>query len=468
MQDQTTDLCLDFTNVLAKDAQDPHGLPWDVVQEKAQLYGQCVDGVEAKRATHPLGFLDLPGNAAMVEQILELKETWRGRFDNFLQVGIGGSALGAMAVFEALAHPLHNDLSAEERNGSPRMYFADNIDPQLMAGLADVLDVEKTLFHVVSLSGGTAETIAGLLLFAEPLKKAMGDAYGGNMVISSAPDKGDLQQLARDEGITLTPIPPRVGGRFSVLTPQGLVAAALLDVDIPALLAGAQAMIDRCATADPMKNPAFVFALLHHLADRMRDIRISVLWSYSHALRRVGDWYCQLIGESIGKHDAAGAEVGITPVQAVGVTDQHSQLQLYAQGPRDKLITFLTVDDLQTDCEFPAAYKGYKSVDYLVGQTVGQLFHAERKGTEAALTAGGRLNCRLSLPTINAYTLGQLFMFFEIGTCYLGELYGVNAFDQPGVEDSKNLARALMGKPGDETLREQLEAQFNRADRHVV
>ncbi|MHC4592500.1 MAG: glucose-6-phosphate isomerase [Planctomycetota bacterium] len=466
---EMSELRFDFTNMLSQSAADPDRIPVETVKSKDRLCGQCLDGIQDKRKAGHLGFLDLPDNVAMMDQVTELAETWRGRFDNYVHLGIGGSALGAIAVFEALAHPFHNTLSPQGRGGAPRMFFVDNVDPRLVRSLMDVVDVKDTLFHVVSLSGATVETVSNFLVLGQALKSELGPVdYRNNVVISTDPERGDLQKMARDERISLMAIPPGVGGRFSVLSPPGLLCPSLLGADIREMLQGAERMRERCTSTEMWQNPAFMFALLHFLANQLRQANITVLWSYCQALGRIGDWYCQLIAESLGKRDEHGRSVGLTPTKAIGVTDQHSQLQLYNEGPRDKVITFLAVEELGADMEFPAAFTGYASVDYLIGQTMGKLFHAERRATALSLSKNGCLNCSVSMREVSPNTLGQLFMFFELAVCFLGELFEVNAFDQPGVEESKEYARMLMGKPGLEGKREQLEAEFRQGDRYVI
>lgn len=463
-------IALDLTNMLAEPAAHvPGGIPIETLRDKAPLYERCLTGIEGRRQAGELGFVQLPQNVEMVDQVVRVAESCRGKFENYVHLGIGGSALGAITIFEALAHPYHNALPKEKRGGAPRMFFPENIDPRLIRSLRDITDVRNTLFHVVSLSGSTVETVASFLVFAQALKSTLGpEAYRSNVVISTDPEKGDLKRLAGDERIRLLGIPPGVGGRFSVLGPPGLLCAALLGADTRELLRGAESMYQRCAGDDMWKNPAFLFALLHFLSAQMRRVNITVLWSYCHALRRFGDWYCQLVAESLGKRNRHGKRVGLTPTGALGVTDQHSQLQLYSQGPRDKVVTFLAVEDLEADIEFPAAFAKYPSMDYLVGQSMSKLFQAERRATELSLVRSGCLNCSISLPRLSANTLGQLFMLFELAVCFLGELLEVNAFDQPGVEESKEYACALMGKPGSEDRRQELETHFAKQHRFVV
>jgi glucose-6-phosphate isomerase len=239
------------------------------------------------------------------------------------------------------------------------------------------------------------------------------------------------------------PIPPDVGGRFSVLSSVGLLPAALVGIDIEALLAGAADMDERCRSDDVARNPAGVFACLQHAADTELHAPIHVMLSYSDRLYLTADWFRQLWAESLGKDNR-----GPTPVKALGATDQHSQVQLYIEGPFDKTITILAVNDRSNDVPIPKEYPNVGALSYLGGHTLGELLNAERLATAQALAQRGRMNMTIELPVLNAHTMGQLFMMLQIATVYGGALYGVNPFDQPGVELGKELTYGFFGRAG--------------------
>lgn len=393
-----------------------------------------------------LGFFDLPDQKQQARKIQALAQSWRGRFDNFVVVGIGGSALGNIALQTALRHPNWNLLPKEQRKGWLKVFVPDNVDPTLVSGLLDVLDVRKTLFNVVSKSGTTAECLANYFIFKSALEKKVGKARAAKQIIlTTDPNKGYLREAGSKEGILTLDVPPNVGGRFSVLSSVGLLSAAAAGIDVIGLLDGAKAMRERCETSDIGKNPAALYAWVHKLF-YAKGRKIHVMIPYSNELRDMADWFRQLWAESLGKKmDRKGRQVfvGPTPVKALGATDQHSQIQLYIEGPQDKLLTFLSVDKFGGDVKIPS-YDGH----YLGGKTLGRLFKAEERATRAALTKEKRPNLTVSIPQVTAKSVGELIFLFELATAYSGEFFDLNAYDQPGVEEGKILTYALMGRNG--------------------
>ncbi|MGH7505956.1 MAG: glucose-6-phosphate isomerase, partial [Longimicrobiales bacterium] len=388
-----------------------------------------------------------------VREIRTFAEGVGQAFDTVVVLGIGGSALGASALQQALLAPFWNELDDEAREYYPRLFVLDNIDPSTIAPLFDRLDFARTLFNVVSKSGATAETMAQFLIVQERLRVLFDDDDGfrRHLIFTTDPEKGVLRRIADAEKIATLPVPPGVGGRFSVLSAVGLLPAALAGIDIDALLAGARDMAERCATRTLRDNPAGMFAVLQHRAQTERDAPIHVMMPYTDRLLGAANWFRQLWAESLGKRlDLAGKEVfrGPTPVTALGATDQHSQVQLFMEGPFDKTITFLASRTLPVDLAIPEAYAGVAELGYLGGRTLGELLDAERVATAAALARQGRMNMTIELPAVTAHAIGQLFMMLEIATVYAGALYDVNPLDQPGVELGKQLTYGLMGRPG--------------------
>lgn len=407
--------------------------------------------VEGRRATGELGFYALPYADDVVRQILDFADRTRGRFDAVVVLGIGGSALGTTTLFHALVPPFWNERSAEERGGLPRLYVLDNVDPTTMAPLLERLDPERVLFNVVSKSGTTAETMAQFLIVRQWLENALGERYRDHLVFTTDPEKGVLRRLADDEKIAAFPIPTNVGGRFSVLSAVGLLPAALLGIDIRALLDGARAMDERCRSTSLDDNPAGLFAVLQHLAHTLAGAPMHVLMAYSDRLYPAADWFRQLWAESLGKrHDRQGREVfrGPTPIKALGATDQHSQVQLYMEGPFDKTITFLTLRSRPLDLPIPRLYQDIEALAYLGGHSLGELLDAEQQATAQALARAGRMNMTIELPELDPHAIGQLFMMLQIATAYAGVLYDVDPLDQPGVELGKELTYERMGRAG--------------------
>lgn len=447
-------IVFDYNNMLDANLGG-RGLSPRRLADLAERFREVQRGVARERQEGRLGFFDLAHDRDVVERIRAYASETQGRFDDVVVLGIGGSALGTIALREALLPPRWNELDASARGGRPRLHVLDNIDPSTIAPLLDRLDLSRTLFDVVSKSGTTAETMAQFLIVRDRLVRTLGeDAWRSQVVFTTDPDHGVLRRIATSEGITAFPIPPNVGGRFSVLSAVGLLPAALVGIDVDGLLEGARAMEQRCATDELTDNPAGLFAALQYLADTEAGAPIHVMMAYSDRLYAVADWFRQLWAESLGKrHDRSGAEVfrGPTPVKALGATDQHSQVQLYMEGPFDKTITFLAVERHAVDLPIPGGYPDIEALAYLEGHTLGELLDAERVATAQALASAGRMNMTLLLPAIDANAIGQLFMLFQIATVYAGAFYDVDPLDQPGVELGKRLTYARMGRPGFES-----------------
>lgn len=385
----------------------------------------------------------------VVTQIKAEAERIRNRFDAFVVLGIGGSALGPLAVQQALCDLHHNELPAERRK-APKLYVEDNIDPERMVSLLNILDLEKTCFNVITKSGNTSETMSQFLIITDLLKQKFGDAYGEHIVVTTDATKGNLRKIADEGGLTSFIVPDGVGGRFSELSPVGLLAAAVTGVDIDELLAGAAFMDERTAENDPFKNPALFAAGVMYMAIQ-KGLNIHVMMPYADSLKYFSDWYCQLWAESLGKshrRDRSIRPVGQTPVRALGATDQHSQVQLYTEGPDDKVITFLNVGKYRRSITIPVGYEQFSDIAFLSGHTLGELLTIEQQATEYALLKAAKPSWSINLPVVNAFTVGQLLFFFEMMTAYAGELLDINAFDQPGVEEGKNAAYAMMGRDG--------------------
>jgi glucose-6-phosphate isomerase len=444
-------LRIDFSNMLAARVGE-RGIAADRFGAAAAEFEHAHERLESMRRDGRLGFLALPGETDVVEQIRAFADGFGQAFDTVVVLGIGGSALGATMLQQALLAPRWNELDDDARDYFPRLYVLDNIDPETIEPLLARLDLRRTLFNVVSKSGATAETMAQFLILRERLRAIFDDeAYRRHLIFTTDPERGVLRSLAESEGVATLPVPPAVGGRFSVLSAVGLLPAALVGVDIERLLAGAGEMADRCDTARLRDNPAGLFATLQHLAHTTRSAAIHVMMPYSDRLYPVADWFRQLWAESLGKRlDTGGREVfrGPTPIKALGATDQHSQVQLYMEGPYDKTVTLLHARDRAIDIAVPSAYDDIDALAYLGGRTLGELLDAERIATTAALTNAGRMNMTIELPRIDAHSLGQLVMMLQISTIYAGALYDVDPLDQPGVELGKQLTYGLMGRPG--------------------
>lgn len=423
-----------------------------------------------RRASGEIGFFDLPFDAAAGEASSSVGRALSARFDNVVVLGIGGSSLGPKALFTSLCHPQHNLLPRERRSGA-RLFFPDNSDPASFAALLDTLALPATAFLAITKSGGTAETWSQLLIARERLIGQVGEAgFRERVVAITDPTRGALRSVATAEGFRSLPVPPSVGGRFSVLSPVGLVPAAAAGIDVMAILAGAADMARRCAEPLLWRNPAYLFAAMHFLMDTERGRNIHVLMPYSDALRELADWFVQIWAESLGKRAGSSAErgVGPTPMRAVGATDQHSVLQLLMEGPHDKLVTFIAADAPRRDLTIPRAYCEEPDVAYLGGHTLFELLSVEQRSTAAALAVAGRPSLTLRVGSVDEGAVGELMMLFEVATAFAGSLYGVNPFDQPGVEASKRYTCGLLGRPGYEKWRAEMDARPERRPELVV
>jgi glucose-6-phosphate isomerase len=451
-------LSIDFTNMMAG-ALPQGGITEAEWSDASGAFAAAHASVEAMRAAGTLGFLGLPTNEALLASTLSVAERAHAIHEEVLLLGIGGSALGPIALRTALRPPSWNSLDRATREGYPRLHVLDNVDPRTIAATLARLDLWRTLVVVVSKSGGTVETMAQYLIVRDALESAMGaELAREHLVFVTDPEVGALRRIARAEGITTLDIPSNVGGRFSVLSPVGLLPAALIGIDVRAMLAGAADTTRRAAGPDLATNLPGTFAVLQWLSDTKHRRNVQVLMPYSDALRDIAAWWVQLWAESLGKRTPDGKNVGPTPLPAVGATDQHSQVQLFMEGPLDKTVTFLAVKGREKEGQIPARHSDIPELGYLGGHSLGELLDVERRATSGALAARGRFNATLSVDAVDAWHVGALLQFFGIATAYAGALYGVNAFDQPGVELGKQFAYGMLGRAGSDAARSEWES----------
>jgi glucose-6-phosphate isomerase len=403
---------------------------------------------EGRRAAGELGFLDLPFAGDTVRRVRELAEGFGQWFEDVVVLGIGGSGLGALALREALVAPDWNERGGEARGYYPRLRVLDNPDPHTVADLLERLDPRRTLFNVVSKSGSTAETMALYLVMRERVAAVVDpDKVRGHFLFTTDPESGVLRRIADDEGIPTLPIPRNVGGRFSVLSPVGLLPAAVVGADVEALLEGARALDGRCRVPTLAENPAGLLAVVLHALHDEQGRGIHVFMPYADRLRPTALWFQQLWAESLGKR--RGTEhVGPTPLPAVGASDQHAQVQLFMEGPHDKVVVFVHTGLGANPVRIPGLHADHAELDYLAGHTLGELLDAERRATTEALRQAGRPTLTVDLGAGDARAIGGLLYLLEVATVYAGALYGVDPLDQPGVELGKRLTYGLMGRTG--------------------
>ncbi|MCE5249238.1 glucose-6-phosphate isomerase [bacterium] len=460
------ELVFDFSN-LTESKVGEQGIPDSLIDSSIKKARDVDADIERQYKNGGLPYRDLP--AADIQPLIRYAGKALGHFENFINVGIGGSALGAQALVMALRHPFHNLLGDRKTNGM-RMFFADNIDPDYLYGMLDVCEPRKTLYNIITKSGSTAETMGTFLLVKTALEKTVGASWRDHIVITTDHAKGDLRKIADSEHIDSFEVPDGVGGRFSVLTPVGLLPAACAGIDITGLLDGAAVMKKRLDSAGVMDNPVYLYSLYQYLLDTARGKRISVMMPYSNALYGLADWYRQLWAESLGKKvdlDGAVVNVGPTPVKALGVTDQHSQVQLYVEGPFDKVFTILAVGAFRQKLPMEPSYEKMSSLEYLGGRSMAELIEAERLGTVYALTSAQRPNMTITFPEVTPSTVGQFLYAFQTATVFSGGLYHINPLDQPGVEAGKIAAFALMGRPGYEAKAAEIRKGLGGDTRYV-
>lgn len=463
-------ITLDYNNMMADYIGVREGISDGELEKSLPMAADAHRYVTAHAGSGMMGWTDLAYNQdEIVADIIDTAAAIRNKFEAFVVLGIGGSALGPTAVFQALCHLHYNELPAARRGG-PRFYVEDNVDPERMNALLDIVDPATTCFNVITKSGATSETMSQYLVISHLLKAKLGDKWADHIVATTDTQKGNLIKLAQKEGFKTFYIPSGVGGRFSELCPVGLLPAAVLGIDIRALLDGARTMQESAKCDNARENAPLMGALLQYIA-MSKGKNISVMMPYADSLKYIADWYCQLWAESLGKAvdlDGKTVHVGQTPVKSLGVTDQHSQVQLYTEGPFDKVLTFIAVDQFRKEYTIPQGLPEFADVNFLCGNTMGLLLNNERRATEYALTKAHRMNRTLYLPEVNAFTLGQLLMYFMLETAYCGAMLNIDTFNQPGVEEGKKATFALFDKHGYEDKKKELLSAKPKRDAYII
>jgi glucose-6-phosphate isomerase len=453
-------LSIDYTNCLS-DKVGSHGLDPALLASGGASAGAVAHHTQRLAGSRGKGWerwRELPFSPmrdAHISAVKKLMQERADKFESLVVLGIGGSALGNIALQSALNPPTWNLLSRERRGNCPRLFVLDNVDPEHIAAVLDFCDAQpgglaSTLFNVISKSGETAETAAQFMIIRDLLSQRLGARGSANVVAITDPAKGTMRQICDREGYATLPVPDGVGGRFSVLSPVGLFSAAMCGIDIDALLNGAADMDRRCSSPNLIDNPAATLALLLVELGTRQGKPNHVLMPYANSLYLLADWYRQLWAESLGKEkDAQGTQVfaGFTPIKALGTTDQHSQVQLYREGPNDKVIGLIEVEKFRREVTIPSGL-GVDAIKYLEGRTITELLNAEKRATEYALLASQRPNYTIRFPSIDAYHVGQFINLWQIATAYAGLLLNVDAYDQPAVELGKQATFGLMGRSG--------------------
>jgi len=431
-------ITLDYNNMMTEFVT--NGIKEEALHALSNIAEKAVLNIEARRKKD-LEFLELPYNQNdIINDILKYRDEMK-HIETYVVLGIGGSALGTIALQNALNHPYYNELREEARCGLPKLYVIDNVDPEILASLLEIIDVDKSLFNVISKSGETIETMSQF----KEIKKLLKNSE--NIVCTTDKENGSLIKIAKEEGYKCFYIPRNVGGRFSVLTPVSLLPLAFCGVDIKALLEGAALMDEQCKSTNISENPALAFAVLNYLSMKAGK-NIIAMMPYANSLKYISDWFAQLWAESLGKKfDRNGntVHVGSTPIKTLGVTDQHSMLQLFSEGPYDKIIVFI-------------GSKKYRKefADH------SNLIQIEQAATQYALSTAERQNMTITLDEINEQSIGKLIHFFQIAVAYTAEFLDINAFDQPGVEETKKMTHALLHE------KEEVSNRVKKKERYVI
>jgi glucose-6-phosphate isomerase len=411
------------------------------------------------------GFIDLPqklldahrrqAEASVVGRIIQLAARMREQVDRFVVLGIGGSYLGAKALFDALKSSVHNDLPAKDRSGTPRFYFeGNNVDNDTLNELFEMLSItcidpeqrdERWGVTVISKSGGTIETAAAY----RAIRREMAEYYGlhsdqaKNLVVPITGETGKLRALCTAEGISdasMLTIPNDVGGRYSVFTPVGLFPAAVMGLDVRAMLLGAAAMTRRFFEERFENNPVLQFAAVNYLMHTQHHKPIRVLSVWSKKLESLGFWYDQLLSESLGKQG-----LGATPITTVGTRDLHSRGQQHQEGPRDKVINNIVLKSFNNPpMMIGMSDRNEDELNQYNRKSMLDVMNAAHAGTTKAYNDAARPSADIVMPNITEHSMGQLMQMFMLATVVEGRLLGVNPYGQPGVEAYKVNMKELL------------------------
>jgi glucose-6-phosphate isomerase len=437
---ETQVLTLDYHGAMAEGVGEA-GLRDEDLEELASTLGVLDRELAAARQNGRLAFLELPYQVHVLPEIRRLTKPLLEWCWEFVVLATDGLALGVKALHQALCHPQHNYMPIGQRHHRPGLWVVDSPDSDRLYGLLDSLRLRRTVFNVISKSGSGAQTLAQFLFVYRLMQTRVSGQARGHLVVTTDPEQGVLRRLVAQEGFPSLGLPANVEERFALLSPAGLLPAAMVGVDLEEWLAGARFMDQRLKAATPEGNLAYRLAGLIYLFASRRGRPILVFMPGAAALSGLADWFCQLWAESLGKKSPAPG--GPTPESG-----RPSHWQLYLEGPQDKLITFLEVEKLQHRLEIPKLFGDLAGLNYLEGRAISDLSLAQKRAAALHLREAGRPSLTLSLPEINAFTIGQLIYLLEVVTVAAASLFAVNPLDQPGVERLEATTGGLLGRPG--------------------
>jgi len=448
---------LDYNFAVKENIDD--GLNNEEISKHLELVNEGLNELNNMVESDEVGFPKLVDSNT--SEIIDFTKSVQGIFDDMIIIGIGGSSLGFEAVTNALLPYGYNSLSKDKRGYFPRYWVMDNVDPFKVYWILEQCDPHKTIVLVISKSGSTVETAANFLIVYEWLIKNNIDLKK-HLVAITDPKKGDLRNIVNSFELKAFEVPENVGGRFSVLSPVGLVPLAMLGIDIEQLKSGGKFFIHNG------KNLYLrMTAIYNGFLERKKSI--NVIMPYTSRLKSFAEWFAQLWGESLGKRFSKdGKEVffGSTPVAAIGSIDQHSQLQLYKEGPFDKFITFIQIDKHDFNQDLNGDW--YDNYKYLTGVDLSRLLNTELNATEVALKKANRVSMKLSVDYLDEFSLGYLIMLYEYVVATLGIINKINPFDQPGVEEGKDYAYGILKRKGYDNKRKEYEIYGQRKSEYIV
>lgn len=420
--------------------------------------GQAAKEVLKNKSRDMLGWLDLPyTDENDIERVRLFAKKVNEKFLHFVVFGIGGSALGAIAVNNALG---------KYKKSNTKVHVIDNVDPEEMSELFNSIDITKTMFNVVTKSGSTVETLMQLSVTIEKLKE--NNCNISEHIVVTTENGNSLYEFAKQNNIEHFSLPKDVGGRFSVLSNVGLLPIAVMGVDLVSLLRGARNMLEKSlANGIEDNSPLMSAAINCILMDK--GIDEIVVMPYSYKLKTMSDFYLQLLGESLAKEvklDGNKSEQTLTPIRAVGVTDQHSQIQLYMEGKNNKVFFFISQNEFDNDILVPPL--DVASFNDNRPQTVGNLLLTELNATMFALNEKGRPSYLITLERVDEYAIGELIMYFELVTAFMGEFMNINAYNQPGVELGKINTKALLNNEKYKSEKEKLLLVKTECDKFII
>ena len=464
-------ISLYWKNAAAEAVGEKHGVTDKELKQIAPRIKSLTKQMNDERKAGKLRYRELPHDEDMLDAVNREVEHFRDKCEALIVLGIGGSALGNVALQNALNPYTYNLMSDRQRPG-PQLFVLDNVDPDQIKSVIDLVTpkIKKTIVNVISKSGETAETAAQFILVRDLLQSKLGKKYKENILATTDPAGGTLRKICDEEGYRTLEVPEGVGGRFTVLSAVGLFSAGMCGIDVDALLDGARDMDKRLKGDDVNSNAAAMIAAIHYLLNE-KGKTISVMMPYSTSLYSCADWFRQLWAESLGKqHGLTKKNVfaGQTPVKALGTTDQHSQVQLYREGPNDKVIQFLEVERFAQKLAIPSSLKSVPSLQYLAGSNFQTLINSEKLATEYALKESQRPTLTVLFPQISPQTVGQFLYLYEVAVSYMGGLLEINTYDQPAVELGKQATYALMGQAKYADLAKKIQPTVKRDSQYLV